>query len=632
MALDTSTPGQTDSEKVDDERTGLGMRGADLGRALRAGYARLAQALAPVSAVVERAGTRVANAWIVRLVSSSLIRRIVISNMLGLLILLLGVLYLSQFNIWLIDSKRESLQVRANIIAGALASSASPKEDTPSAQAGRPPYEDNPFAELEFSLGPVQVTQMLRRLLRGTTNRARVYDLKGNLIYDSLRILPPGGVSSTDDDGKIINRPKTKDFWTKLTQWLLSSDLRVYKELGDANGQVYPEVRVALEGQTEAMLMLTSNGEQIVSIATPIIRAGGIQGVLLLSTRPGEIDDAVGEQRLAILLLATLAIAAAMIASWLLARTVAGPMRELSEVAEDVSGNIRLAATLPKFDDRADEVGRLTRAFKTMTASLYRRIEASEKFAADVAHELKNPLTAARSTAQALEYAKTVEQRDMLVGQIQEELVRLSRLITDVSNASRLDAELALRETQPVDISQIAEEIVSTFHDSISDTGRSVTLTYDDDARASGAYVIEGHGGRLGQVLTNLVDNALSFSPADGTVDVRIRRDDGGITLTVEDQGPGIDPDQLEKIFNRFYTYRPTEESSRGNNSGLGLSISREIIVAHGGEVWAENKPPRPDGTPAGARFVVKLNPGAARRNGQRRGRRTGEAVASRAG
>jgi len=572
---------------------------------------RVVRLCSPVALSLERIWDALGRMSLVRFISSSLLRRIVISNLLGLAVMFLGVLYLSQFNIWMIDSKRENLQIRGGIIAGAIASNASLKEARVRSPDEPLSKNENPFAELEFSLGPVQITQMLRRLLHGTTNRARVYDLKGNLIHDSSRVLPPGGLASADEKGRILHRPKTKNLWTKITQYLLSSDLRVYKELGDVNGQLYPEVRVALKGKTEGLLLLTKSGERIVSVASPIVRGGAVQGALLLSTRPGEIDDAVAEQQIVILALAVLALAAAMIASYLLARTVAGPMRQLSEVAEDVTQNIRAAGNIPQLDDREDEVGQLTRAFKTMTASLYLRIEASENFAADVAHELKNPLTAARSTAEAFDYAKTDEQRAMLVNQIQEELKRLNRLITDVSNASRLEAELALQQMEPVGLAEVADGVVTTFQDLMSGSDKTITLKLDAAAKASGAYVVSGHSGRLAQILTNLVDNALSFSPPDGTVTVHLRRAEQNVIMSVEDEGPGIDEEALEKIFSRFYTYRPTANSSRGNNSGLGLSISREIVRAHKGQIWAENRAPRADdndGARRGARFVVSIS------------------------
>ncbi|MEM6499725.1 MAG: stimulus-sensing domain-containing protein, partial [Pseudomonadota bacterium] len=474
------------------------------------------------------------------------------------------------------------------------------------------PVDDDPFADIMFSLGPERVTPMLRRLLTGN-DRARVYDKNGNVVADSMRLLPPGGLLSTNKKGEIVDRPNTKDLWTKLRQWFLSSDLKVYKDLRDANGQLYPEVRTALKGKTEGLLLLTRSGKQIVSVATPIKIADKVQGVLLLSTRPGEVDDALAEERLGIFALALVALCAAMLASYVLARMVAGPMRELSEAAQNVTRDIKAAEELPRFGDREDEVGQLARSFRSMTTALYRRINASERFAADVAHELKNPLTAARSTAESLTYAKTDEQRDMLVAQIREELQRLNRLITDVSNASRMDAELALHSPEPVDLAEVAKAITETFQDIISDSEKRLELEFDAAAMASGAYVVSGHGGRLAQVLTNLIDNALSFSPDAGIVKMRIRRQGPNVELTVTDQGMGIEPDKLEQIFTRFYTYRPTALSSRGNNSGLGLSISNEIVQAHNGEIWAENvyRAGQSDGQGEddilGARFTVRI-------------------------
>lgn len=575
----------------------------------------------PVSEKIDAALSSLSDTAVGRFVTSNLLRRIIVSNLLGLVVLLFGVLYLSQYNVWLIDAKREALQAKGRIIAGAIASSLSPGGASSSPGSLGAPVDDDPFADIMFSLGPERVTPMLRRLLTGN-DRARVYDRNGNVVADSMRLLPPGGLLSTNKKGEIVDRPNTKDLWTKLRQWFLSSDLKVYKDLRDANGQLYPEVRTALEGRTEGLLLLTRSGKQIVSVATPIKIADKVQGVLLLSTRPGEVDDALAEERLGIFALALVALCAAMLASYVLARMVAGPMRELSEAAQNVTRDIKAAEELPRFGDREDEVGQLARSFRSMTTALYRRINASERFAADVAHELKNPLTAARSTAESLTYAKTDEQRDMLVAQIREELQRLNRLITDVSNASRMDAELALHSPEPIDLAEIAKAITETFQDIISDTDKRLELQFDAAAMASGAYVVSGHGGRLAQVLTNLIDNALSFSPNTGVVKVRIRRQGSHVELTVTDQGMGIEPDKLEQIFTRFYTYRPTASSSRGNNSGLGLSISNEIVQAHDGEIWAENIYAGGQGEEViGARFTVRIAAIDAIKSKQRRSR-----------
>ncbi|MGE0856634.1 MAG: ATP-binding protein, partial [Hyphomicrobiaceae bacterium] len=343
----------------------------------------------------------------------------------------------------------------------------------------------------------------------------------------------------------------------------------------------------------------------------PIQRMKTVYGVLLLSTQPGEIDGILAKERKPVMWLALVALLATVFSSLLLARTVAGPMRRLSAAAEIVSDNVTARKELPHFPHRHDEVGQMSAAFAKMTGALYHRLEASEKFAADVAHELKNPLTAARSTAEALSYARTDDQRDKLVRQMNRDLMRLNRLITDISSASRLDAELARTSTDPVPLLAILENIVSAFSDKAADRGARLTLSLPPAADAK-AFTIQGNELRIGQVVTNLVDNAISFSPAGTTITIRARREQDEIELAVDDQGGGIEEDKLETIFQRFYTYRPTEISSRGDNSGLGLNIAREIVQAHGGRVWAENiygesRDKSGKRQRVGARFVVRL-------------------------
>ena len=555
---------------------------------------------------------------LVRFVSASLLRRILVSNLIGFFVLLLGILYLGWYHTWLIDAKVDALKIQGKIIADAIASKAKVERERivfdanelPGQRSSSRTYRDDGFAALELSISPEEVTPILRKLIQSTNTRARIYARDGTLIVDTARSLRRWRAAlrnePTENTGKA---PSTQNFWTRLTRYLFDEPLPVYQEIGSANGTAYAEVRQALEGNQRSMLLLNDKGEQIVSLAVPIRRFKTVQGVLLLSTRPGEIDEILSEERSVILTLAAIALFASIVTSLLLARTVAGPMRRLSEAAEQASHNIAARTQLPEYANRSDEVGQMAAAFRSMTKALYRRIEASEKFAADVAHELKNPLTAARSIAESLSLAKNEEERRHLVEQIQNELNRLNRLITDVSNASRLDAELARQEMRPVDIPTVLRGVVTIFRDILGDDQRQVRLVIEDTP-LEGAYIVSGDEGRIGQVLTNLVDNAISFSPKTGTITVRARSTPPHMEIYVEDEGPGIPEDRLEVIFDRFYTDRPDTEATEGKNSGLGLSISREIIRAHGGQISAESRfadGSGPNDAPLGARIVVKL-------------------------
>jgi two-component system sensor histidine kinase ChvG len=258
---------------------------------------------------------------------------------------------------------------------------------------------------------------------------------------------------------------------------------------------------------------------------------------------------------------------------------------------------------------RADEIGHLSGAFRDMTDSLYSRIEAIESFAADVAHELKNPLTSLRSAIETLPLAKNEESRQRLLNVIQHDIQRLDRLITDISDASRLDADLQRHEATSVDLRKLLTAVSDLTNEIPRDDEVKVEVAFEpDDAIAT--FTILGNDSRLGQVIDNLVQNARSFSPRGGKVRIICKRVANEIEVAVEDEGPGIRPDALSRIFERFYTDRP--EHGFGQNSGLGLSISRQIVEAHGGRIWAENRLITQAGAGeapriAGARFVVRL-------------------------
>jgi two-component system, OmpR family, sensor histidine kinase ChvG len=543
--------------------------------------------------------------------TATLRRRIVAANIIGLVILLGGLGIFHRYYEQLIDAKVETLRTQAQMVAVAIASNAKVETDRividpdrlPATEGARIPFRDDAFAALEMSLAPERIAPVLRRLVQNTNTRARVYSRERSLLVDTgaptLRNIAAntGSDSAAADDD---SDQRLRNFWTRFLAWFMRSELPVYRDLTAVKGPLYPEVREALDGKATRMLLVNSRSQQMVAVMVPIQVMKSVQGVVMLSTRPGEIDNLLFKERRALLIISALAIAATLLASLLLERTIAGPMRRLSDTAEQVSRSVTADHNLKDLSERRDEVGHLATSFQQMTAALYCRIEASDRFAMDVAHELKNPVAAARSTAESLVYAKTDAKRDELVSQIQGELKRLNRLISDVANASRLDAELARQEFEPVDLKGIVEGVISVLRDVNSDRGTQLSLTIEAAAEAK-AFVVNGHEGRLSQVMTNLVDNALSFSAADATVSVTMRRDGSMVEILVDDQGPGIPEDKLDEIFKRFYSDRPQSDRVKGKNSGLGLSITREIVIAHGGTVDASNrKAGANDITPAG--------------------------------
>jgi two-component system sensor histidine kinase ChvG len=327
----------------------------------------------------------------------------------------------------------------------------------------------------------------------------------------------------------------------------------------------------------------------------------------MLSTQGADIDNMVGAERLAIFKVFLIAAGVMVVLSFLLAGTIAGPVRRLAESARLVRRRIRSRVEIPDLSHRRDEIGHLSGSLRDMTDALYSRIEAIESFAADVAHELKNPLTSLRSAVETLPLAKSDESRNRLLSVIQHDVKRLDRLISDISDASRLDAEMQRHEAQPVNVAKLLTTVVSVANER-HDDGVTVTLNFEGGRPA--AFTVLGNDSRLGQVIDNLIDNARSFSPAGGTVRVTCRRLKNEIEITVDDDGPGVPDEAIEKIFERFYTHRPHQ--AFGQNSGLGLSISKHIIEAHGGRIRAENRqrvPAAADEKPLvlGARFIVRL-------------------------
>ncbi|MCC3245983.1 sensor histidine kinase [Methylocystis sp. WRRC1] len=571
--------------------------------------------------------------------SSSLTRRIVVLNLGGLVALLGGFLYLNQFREGLIDARVQSLQTQGEIIAAAIAASATVDTDAitidPEKLLKLAPGESASASEgqpsLEFSLNPERVGPLLRRLVSPTRLRARIYDRDGYLLLDSRSVtgrsnilrfeLPPsGGQPTTLDASSFLQR--SLDFLRRLVR---RPELPLYEDIGMGNGKTYPEVGSALEGHAHSVVRANEKGETIISVAVPVQRFRSVRGALLLSTMGGDIDAIIATERWGIIRIFLVSAGVMLLLSLFFTNTITEPMRRLAEAAERVRRGAKSRQEIPDFSDRQDEIGHLSGALRDMTTALYNRIEAIEHFAADVAHELKNPLTSLRSAVETLPIAKTDSARDRLLAIIKHDVGRLDRLISDISDVSRLDAELARADMDHVDLSAALLTVVDVARAVDRGDGVKIELTM----RPSPAepprrrWRVLGHDSRLGQVFNNLIDNARSFSTPGGSVRVLLwperAKGPGGVQLEgyeiiVDDDGPGIPEGAFDRVFERFYTDRP--EAGFGQNSGLGLSISRQIIEAHGGRIRALNRTrrhpqgtdePEPDDVVLGARFVVWL-------------------------
>ena len=549
---------------------------------------------------------------VANLVFLSLTRRIIVLNLAALLVLLTGILYLNQFREGLIEARVQALQTQGDIIAAAIAAEASVETDAitidpevllelEAGETARPVADPD---DLDFPIRPEQVAPVLRRILPERT-RGRLYDIEAQLLLDTRHGY---------DEGQVLTYPLDPapaaagpiDRLRAFVDGLIGGRYPLYREAPGGSGEVYAEVRLALsEGRPATNLYRANGGSTVVSVAVPIQRFRATLGVLLLTTDGTGIDATLAAERTAILRVFAVALIVMIVLSAVLSLQISRPLKELSQAATRVrSGGVEGREAIPDYSDREDEIGDLSASLRAMTGALYDRIDAIERFAGDVSHELKNPLTSLRSAVETLPLAKTEESRKRLFDIINHDVRRLNRLISDIADASRLDAELALQEADPVDLRKLLEEIVDINRQIAKDQGIRIDLEVDKGRRP---YLMFGHDLRIGQVVTNLIENARSFVPErEGRIVVRLFRETPEtIVVSVADNGPGIPDDALERIFERFYTDRPSGEAF-GQNSGLGLSISRQIVEAHGGALTAGNVT-GDDGEVKGARFRIEL-------------------------
>jgi len=507
---------------------------------------------------------------------SRLGRLIIALNLLGLAILIVGALVLNEAREGLINAKKDSLTTQGEFIANVIEKAATRGDPEP-------------------ALDPDLARKTIDLLFIPNSQRARIFDASGSLVADSYVLadriereaLPPA-------------RKPGQFAWPFAASQHDPSPQAVAKAKADLDA----EIREAMQGQTVRALRQSQDGERVVSVSIPIQYVHAVLGVLTLES--GDVDEIVAAQRRALIPFILFAVAVTIFSSFLLSRLVADPVLRLARAADRVTAARSRAISLPDIARRQDELGDLTRSLETMTSSLSERMDATERFAADVAHEIRNPLTSIRSAVETLDLVSDPAAKDRLTNILKQDVQRLDRLITDISNASRLDAELSRDAPRRLDLEQLLADIVETYVQTAKPGQAAVVFT--PGGGMDGLW-IQGREAPLSQVFRNLVDNARSFSGLveGGGAQVRVsaQKIGGEIVAAVEDDGPGVPPENLETVFERFYTSRP-KGAAFGGHSGLGLSIARQIVEAHGGRIRAQNRLAA-DGRVLGARFVVTL-------------------------
>jgi two-component system, OmpR family, sensor histidine kinase ChvG len=528
---------------------------------------------------------------------SPLTRRILTVNILAIALLGLGLLYLGEYQRSLVAAELDSLRMQGRIFAAAL---------------GEGAVSDVP-GESE-ALIPELGRDMMRRLVEPTHTRARLFDAAGALRGDTRMLRGPGGTIEIVElpppgDAGLLRRLATAayDFVLDAVPW--GTRYPPYREPESRNAADYPIVERALAGDiASAVWDDRRDGGLLLTVAAPVQQYKQVLGAVLLSKGSGEIEQTVRSVRFEILKVFLLALGVTVLMSIYLAGSIVHPVRRLAAAAERVRRFHGRQVAIPDLTARRDEIGDLSGALRDMTSALWQRMDAIERFAADVAHEIKNPLTSLRSAVETAARVEDPAKQRRLLALILEDVARLDRLITDISDASRLDAELSRGELTPVPIAPMLETLVDIYSATASEAAPQMTLTLPQGPGARPDLAVLGIEGRLVQVFRNLIGNAISFSPPGGTIRIAAQHRAGRVIVTVEDDGPGIPDGKLEAIFERFYSERPAGEKF-GTHSGLGLSISQQIIAAHHGGIAAENRRDG-DGRVIGARFTVNL-PGA---------------------
>lgn len=531
-------------------------------------------------------------------VFSSLTLRIFAVNLAAPVLLVLGLLFLDEYEDTLIATEIEALRTQGELIAASLGEGAVVVETE---NADFPTFTANGNLRV---LQPDTARQLVRRLASLAQLRARLFDRDGNLIADSRLLQAPGGEVQVVDlvavDEGFLGKAM-REISTVTAGWFgFTSSLEPYVERANPLASDFGEVTTALElGETGEAVRLREDGQKMLTVAVPVQFYRQIVGAIFVSRDGRNIDKRLFAVRGSILAMFGWVFGLTILTSVYLASTIGRPLRILAEAAERVRHAKTRRHDIPDMTTRSDEIGELSGALREMTESLWQRLDAIESFAADVAHEIKNPLTSLRSAVETVARVKDPQQQKQLMGIILDDVSRLDRLISDISDASRLDAELSRADTTPVKLGALLSALAQMQNANDQPDAPKVMLHIESDE----PLVVAGIEGRLAQVFRNLIGNAVSFSPPSGTIGVRAYREGRAACVEVTDDGPGIPAGKEQAIFERFYSERPESEKF-GTHSGLGLSISKQIVEAHHGAIAASN---RTDSGKTGARFIVKL-------------------------
>ncbi len=519
---------------------------------------------------------------------SPLARKIITFNLLAILVLVAGVLFLNPFRDSLVYQRERALVAEAKLVAEV--------------------YEAR-LGVLEASSTRFNPRETLQQMDLSNAVEVFVFAPNGQMVattFGQEREPSPEVEGLTRDDRSTLITDFLNSVWTTLAVAFSPGEDAVPKTGGERQARAL--VDAALLGQTQVKTGQDANGGTIFSVATPILIDGQPVGVVALTSAAGEIDNLVRNEREQVLQMFVIAILVSIGLSLVLASTIANPLSDLAAAAE--IGRDRSSRKIspsririPDLTARPDEIGRLSGALRGMVTALYDRIDANEQFAADVAHEIKNPLASLRSAVGTLRVIKKDEQRGQLLDVIEHDVRRLDRLVSDISNASRLDSELVKEDEESFNLIKM----IRNLSDHLGEEAKAKGIEFITDLPKD-PITLDGLESRLAQVFVNLITNAISFCDDGDAIRVWARKRDNRVLVVVEDTGPGIPEEALTKVFNRFYSERPATHF--GNNSGLGLAISKQIVEAHGGVIWAENiRPTTVDITsePLGARFVVGL-------------------------